>query len=213
MKGWRAGSGLVTMCDDSPRMRAAWPWPRARRAVLRTSAWLELAGGVGEVDEAATAVVCLQPPRLRHAPRLLVAVAAFMAANLVVASVLDAIWSPLLWLYVLALGALCGRVRWNTRTDRAVRKRLDEVKPAGGWYLHNFARHPDHKGAGWALLARLVDRADVHRWTLYLDTTVPRLVEYYAQAGFEVAATVGATYAGEEVVVTRMVRRPAGTAS
>ena len=131
-----------------------------------------------------------------------------MAGNLVVASVLDAIWSPLLWLYILALSALCGRVRWNTRADRAVRKRLDEVKPAGGWYLHNFARHQDHKGAGLVLLGRVLDRADAHGSTIYLDTVVPRLVEYYAAAGFEVVAAVSATYAGEKVVVTRMVRLP-----
>lgn len=210
MKGWRVGSGLVTMCDDSPRMRAAWPWPRVRRAVLRGSAWLELAGGVGEVDDAGTAVVCLQPPRVRDAPRMIGAVGGFMVVLVVVASTLDAIWPPLLWLCALALAALCGRVGWNTWTERAVRRRLDEAKPPDAWYLHNFARHPDHKGAGWVLLARVLDRADARGCTIYLDTVVPRLVEFYAAAGFEVVAAVPATYAGENVVVTRMVRPPRG---
>lgn len=208
MKAWRVGSQLVTMCEDSPRMRAAWPWPRLRRAVLGASAWLELAGGVGEVDEAHTAVLCLQPPRLRDAPRLVGALGAFMLAGVVVASTLQALWPPLLWAYGLALAALCARAGWNTWADRAVRQRLDEAKPGEGWYLHNFARHPDHKGAGWALLARALDRADSQGWTVYLDTVVPRLVEYYGRAGFEVVTTVAATYAGEDVVVTRMVRPP-----
>src|SRR5437763_1115075 len=39
-------------------------------------------------------------------------------------------------------------------------------------------------------------------WTVYLDTVVPRLVEYYARAGFDVVAAVATTYAGEDVVVT-----------
>src|SRR5947209_9092281 len=81
VKGWRVGSGLVTRCENSARMRAAWPWPRLRRGVLGASASLELAGGVGEVDEAGTAVLCLQPPRLRDAPRLVGVLGVFMLAG------------------------------------------------------------------------------------------------------------------------------------
>ncbi len=208
MTSWRVGSGLATVCEDDPRMCSAWPWPRVRRAVLRACTWLELAAGVGEVDEAGMAVLCLQPPRLRDAPRLVVAFAGFMAAGIVLASVLDAIWSPLLWFYGLALVALCARVGLNRWRDRAVRRALDEAEPADAWYLHNFARHPEHRGAGWALLAQVLARADCQEWTIYLDTVVPDLVEYYARAGFEVAAIVPAAYEGKDVVVTRMVRPP-----
>src|SRR5438270_10320210 len=117
VKGWRVDSGLVTRCENSARMRAAWPWPRLRRGVLGASAWLELAGGVGEVDDAQTAVLCLQPPRLRDAPRLVGALGVFMVAGVVVASTLYAIWPPLLWAYAVALAALCARAGWNAWTD------------------------------------------------------------------------------------------------
>jgi hypothetical protein len=120
------------------------------------------------------------------------AVGVFMVVLVVVASTLDAIWPPLLWLS--ALPKLCCAVVWGEPrgVERAVPRRLD-----GAWYLHIFARHPDHKGAGWVHLARVLDRADAWGWTIYLDTVVPRLVEYYAAAVFEVLAAVPATYGCE----------------
>lgn len=169
-----------------------------------------VAGGMGYVDEAGTAVLCLSPPRLRDAPRALATLGAFMAGGAVAGSILHAVWPPLLWLFVAALGALSARAGFNHWRDRAVRKALDEAKPAGAWYLHNFAADAGHKGAGWALLVQVLDRSDREQRTLYLDTVASPLVAYYERAGFAVVVEVGATYAGEDLVVTRMVRRPAG---
>ena len=209
MSGWRVGSRLVSRCGDSPRMRAAWPWRPVRLAILRASAWLELAGGLGEVDEDETAVVCLAPPpRLRYAPRLLAGLVAFLVASIVVLVLISAVWAPLLAVYGAAAVGLFGRSVLKQWRDRAVSAELHRAQPAGGWYLHNVARHPDHPGAGRALLERVVQRADAEGRTLYLDTVVPRLVEYYGEFGFEVAATVEARYDGEVVQIVRMVRRP-----
>lgn len=43
---------------------------------------------------------------------------------------------------------------------------------------------------------------------MYLDTVVPRLVEYYAGFGFEERAAAAGQYAGERVTVYRLVRPP-----
>ena len=86
--------------------------------------------------------------------------------------------------------------------------KLREAEPAGGWLVHNFAGDAEHPGAARPLLDAVCADADVRGRVLYLDTLAPRLVEYYQAVGFEVAATVPAVYAGEAVVVTRMVRRP-----
>jgi hypothetical protein len=43
---------------------------------------------------------------------------------------------------------------------------------------------------------------------MYLDTVAPRLVEYYAEFGFEERVAVAGEYAGERVTVYRLVRPP-----
>ena len=86
--------------------------------------------------------------------------------------------------------------------------KLGEPKPEGGWLVHNFAGDAPRPGAGRALLDAVCAEADACGRVLYLDTVPARLVEYYREAGFEVAASVRAVYAGQAAVVTRMVRRP-----
>lgn len=118
------------------------------------------------------------------------------------------VWPPLLWLYVAILLAFLGQFGWFWWRDRRVADQLAAAKPVGGWHLRDFAGDPVHRGAGRALLERICANADTCGRVLYLDTAVPRLVAYYQEAGFEVVARVPAVYAGEEVVVTRMVRVP-----
>lgn len=95
---------------------------------------------------------------------------------------------------------------WRCRTaDRT----LGEVRPGGGWYLHSFASDARHPGAGRMLLGAVC--ADADRWgrILYLDTSVERLVEYYRDFGFEVAAEAPMAVRGAAWTVRRMVRQPA----
>ena len=208
-RAWAQASSLVTRrFGDSARMRAAWPWRPLRHGVLWASTWLALAGGLGRVDGAATAVVCLEPPRLRQAPRLVAVLVGCMAAGAGAARLLALLWPPLVVALALGLLGFCVRARWASWRDRSVAVKLRKAKPEGGWLVHNFAGDATCPGAGRVLLDAVCADADARRRVLYLDTVVPRLVEYYRQAGFEVAVSVPAVYAGEAVVVTRMVRRP-----
>ena len=63
-----------------------------RRTVVRASAWLELVAGLGQVDSAGEAVLCLVPPR---PPLRLVAVMGAVAVPLAVVLVaLGLLWWP-----------------------------------------------------------------------------------------------------------------------
>ena len=109
-RAWAQGSSLVTRrCGDSARMRAAWPWRPLRHGVLWASTWLALAGGVGRVDAGGAAVVCVEPPRLRHAPRLLAVLVTFMVAGAGAGWVLALVWPPLVGALALGLLAFCAR--------------------------------------------------------------------------------------------------------
>ena len=147
-----------------------------RRAVVRASAWLELAAGLGRVDPAGEAVLCLVPPR---PPLRLVAVMAGVAVVLAAALVgLGLWWWPALVAVASAavLAGVAGALSvWRSRRARW---RLRRARPGGAWCLRNFASA--RPGAGRALLERVCAEADQEGRALWLDTAAPRLVEYYA---------------------------------
>ena len=212
-RAWRVGSSLaLRRSGDSARLRAAWPWPPLRHAAVWASTWVALAAGMGRVDHRGTAVVWWEPPALRQAPRLFVVLGLFMVAGASVGWLVGLVWPPLLGVYAVALVGLCAWARWASWRDRAVAAQLRRAAPKNGWHIHNFAGDAEHRGAGRALLDQVCAEADALGRVLYLDTVVPRLVRYYGDAGFEVVASVEARYAGEAVVVTRMVRRPRSAA-
>lgn len=80
------------------------------------------------------------------------------------------------------------------------------IKPATGWYLHNFVGDQRQPGAGRKLLAAICADADRRSRTLYLDTSVPQLVDYYLEFGFEVVAEAPMAARGRAWTVFRMVR-------
>ncbi len=206
---WRVGSSLVTRrCGDSARMRAAWPWAPLRHGALWVSTWMELAAGWGRMDDNGAAVLCLEPPQLRQALRMVVVMAGVMVAGGLAGGIIAVIWPPLVVAIVVGLALVCARARWFSWRCRGVNRQLRQARPAGGWNIHNFAGDPDRRGAGRALLDAVCDEADRRRRVLYLDTVVPRLVEYYGECGFEPTAQVAAQFAGEDLVITRMVRQP-----
>lgn len=208
MKAWAASRLVADHSADSARLRHAWPWRPLRHGLVRLGAWAELAAGTGAVDEAGSAVLCLSPRRVRDVPGLRRRLALGLGAAGFGGLLLRAYAAPVFVLFLAAIVALCARAGLNGWRDRGVARVLRAAKPRRGWYLHNFVRHPDHKGAGGRLLALTLAEADERGRTIYLDTTVARLVDYYRGYGFMVVATAPTTYAGELVVVTRMVRLP-----
>ena len=189
---WALSALVVERCGDR------------RRAVVRASAWLELVGGVGHVDPAGEAVLCLVPPR---PPLRLVALMAGVAVVLAVPLVgLGLLWWPALLVVVSAAGlaGVAGAV--SLGRSRTARRRLRRARPGGAWCLRNFASA--RPGAGRALLERVCVEADHEGRVLWLDTAAPRLVEYYARSGFEVAAAEVVHRRGEPLRLYRMVRRP-----
>lgn len=209
-KGWAVCASLVTRrCGDSARMRAAWPWRRVRHGALWVSTWLELAGGLGRLYDNGAAVLCLQPPRLRSAGRLVAVLGAVMVAGGSIGGALALVWPPLVAAPVVALGLFCTHAQRFSWRHRVLNRQLRDALPAGAWHLHNFAADPGRPGAGRVLLEEVCAEADRRGWVLYLDTVVARLVDYYGEAGFAVVAVAAAWYAGETLTITRMVRVPA----
>lgn len=206
---WSAASSLVVRrCGDSARLRATWPWAAVRHAVLWASTWLELAGGLGRMTEDGGAVLCLEPPRLRDSARFAAVLVATMVSAFALVVVAAGIWPPLAVPPFVAVVALVGRERWCAWRERGVRRRLRAAKPAGAWLLCNFVADAARPGAGRRLLEAVCAEADGRGRTMYLDTVVPRLVEYYAGFGFEERAAAAGQYAGERVTVYRLVRPP-----
>ena len=179
-----------------------------RHAVLWASTWLELAGGLGRMAEDGSAVLCLEPPRLRDSARFAAVLVATMASAFAVVVVAAGIWPPLAVPPFVAVVALVVRERWCAWMERGVRRRLLAAKPAGGWLLCNFVADAARPGAGRRLLEAVCAEADGRGRTMYLDTVAPRLVDYYAEFGFEERAVAAGQYAGERMTVYRLVRPP-----
>lgn len=192
-RGAWALSGLVAECCGD-----------GRRAVVRASAWLELVAGLGQVDSAGEAVLCLVPAR---PPLRLVAVMGAVAVLVAVALVaLSSLWWPTTVVLLSAAGVVGGAGALSLWRSRQARRRLRQALPAGAWCLRNFASA--RPGAGRALLHQVCAEADREVRVIYLDTAAPQLVEYYARSGFEVAATELVCRRGRRVRLYRMVRRP-----
>lgn len=207
-RAWRLSGLVAARCADSERLRACWAATGVRRTACRLAAWLELAGGLGVAGEDDHAVLCLSPPRRRDRARLFGLVAA--TALVVVACFIVGIvvWWPLaipavvLWAMVMVPAV---PFSWRCRPgDRVLRA----VRPPHGWYLHSFASAPLHPGAGRALLAVVCAEADRRGRVLYLDTSAERLVEYYREFGFDVAAEASMAVRGAAWTVRRMSRQP-----
>ena len=208
---WRLSGLVADRCSDTVRRPACWPGAAVRRPVCRAAAWLELAGGLGVSGAGGSAVLSLAPPRLRDKARVLAVVSAAVAAAVGAIGVGLALWWPVtlpalaVWTAVMVPAVL---VSWRCRAGD---RRLREARPVGGWYVHNFAGDPRRPGAGRSLLGDVCAEADRQGRVLYLDTTVDRLVEYYRQLDFEVAASVPMAARGLSWTAFRMVRQPAGT--
>ncbi|MEA2825726.1 MAG: hypothetical protein QOG43_165 [Actinomycetota bacterium] len=206
-KGWASASSLVTRrCGDGARLRAAWPWAWVRRPALWVTTWMAMAGGLGRVADGGGAALCLEPPRLRDAPRYALVLALFLAALAAAVVGLYLVWPPLATTPYLVVLLVLGQGLWGMRGHGTVRRRLREARPNGAWLVCNFSGNPQRPGAGRPLLEMVCAEADERRRVLYLDTVVPRLVEYYAELGFKEAVAVPARYAGEDLTVWRMVR-------
>lgn len=206
---WRLSALVASRCDDSERLRACWPRPRLRRAVCRFAVLLELTAGLGVAGEGGHAVLCLTPPRRVGTARLVAVVGAVALATAVALGTVMVLWWPLglaalaSWALVL-VPALRSAWRW-----RGVDRRLRASRPEGGWHLHNFAGDSRYRGAGAQLLWAVCAEADRRGRTLYLDTSVRQLIDYYRGFGFETAAEEAMAARGETWAVFRMVRLPA----
>ena len=136
---WSAASSLVVRrCGNSARLRATWPWAAVRHAVLWANTWLELAGGLGRMSEDGSAVLCLEPPRLRDSARFAAVLVATMVGAFALVVVIAGIWLPLAVPLFVAVVALVGRERWCAWRERGVRRRLRATKPEDAWLLSNF---------------------------------------------------------------------------
>lgn len=208
---WRLSKLVADRCSDSVRLRACWPAAAVRRRVCRAAAWLELAGGLGVTGAGGSAVLSLAPPRLRDKAGVAAVVSATVAASVGAIGVGLALWWPVtlpvlaVWTAVMVPAV---PVSWRCR---AADRRLRQARPVGGWYVHNFAGDARRPGAGRSLLGDVCAQADSQGRVLYLDTSVDRLVEYYRQLDFEVAAAVPMAARGLSWTTYRMVRQPAGT--
>ncbi len=202
---WWALSILVAeRCGDHARLQACFRRRRVRTGLVAAGVWLELAGGLGRVEERGRAVLCLNPPR--PPARFVAVVVAAELAGIVPLVVLGTLWWPLAAAVILGvLAALMPalRLRWACGSGN---RRLREAKPPGGWQVRNFAGDPAHPGAGAALLKQVCAEADDERRVLYLDTTPARLVEYYEDFDFEPRAMVAMGWGPGPATVTRMVR-------
>jgi hypothetical protein len=167
---------------------------------------MAMAGGLGRVADGGGAALCLEPPRLRDAPRYALVLALFLAALAAAVVGLYLVWPPLATTPYLVVLLVLGQGLWGMRGHGTVRRRLREARPNGAWLVCNFSGNPQRPGAGRPLLEMVCAEADERRRVLYLDTVVPRLVEYYAELGFKEAVAVPARYAGEDLTVWRMVR-------
>jgi GNAT superfamily N-acetyltransferase len=167
-----------------------------------------MAGGLGRLAADGSAALCLEPPRLRNAPRYVVVLAFFLAALAAAVISLFMLWPPLATVPYLLVLLVVGQGTWGVRGHGMVRRKLRAARTSGAWLVCNFAGDPQRRGAGRPLLEAVCAEADRRGWVLYLDTVVPRLVEYYAEVGFEEVLAVPARYAGEDLTVWRMVRPP-----
>ena len=208
---WRLSGLVADRCCDSVRLRACWPAKAVRRRVCRAAAWLELAGGLGVSGADGSAVLSLAPPRLPDKARVLAVISAAVAATVGAVGVGLALWWPAtLPLLAVWAAVMVPAVPFSWRC-RAADHRLRQARPVDGWYVHNFAGDARRPGAGRSLLADVCTQADRQGRVLYLDTSVDRLVEYYRQFGFEVAAQVAMAARGQSWTTFRMVRQPVGT--
>ncbi len=202
---WWALSILVAeRCGDHPRLQACFRRRRVRTGLVAAGVWLELAGGLGRVEERGRAVLCLVPSRLP--PRFVAVVIGVGLVGTVPLYAVAILWWPLALAAVVAGGAavVAGlRLVWANRSGA---HQLREAKPPGGWQVRNFAADPAHPGAGAALLKQVCAEADDARRVLYLDTTPARLVEYYEDFDFEPRAVVAMGWGPGPATVTRMVR-------
>ena len=208
---WRLSGLVADRCSDSVRLTACWPTAAVRRRVCRAAAWLELGGGLGVSGAGGSAVLSLAPPRLRDKARVLAVVSAAVAATVGAIGIGLALWWPVTLPVLAVWAAVMVPAMPVSLRCRAADRRLRQARPVDGWYVHNFAGDPRQRGAGRSLLGDVCAEADRRGRVLYLDTTVDRLVEYYRQFGFEVAAEVAMTARGLSWTAFRMVRQPAGT--
>lgn len=205
---WPLSALVASRNADSDRLRACWPWSRVRRAVCRLAAWLELVGGLGVADPGGHAVLLMTSPRWRDRGRLVVVVGAVSLVVAVLVGIAALVWWPLLLPVGVAWMVVTVPALQMSRRCRLADRQLNAVRPRDGWYLHSFAGDRGSPGAGRELLRAVCVTADREGQVLYLDTSSGRLVDYYRQAGFEMAAEAAMVVGARTWKATRMVRRP-----
>jgi hypothetical protein len=195
------------------RAGALGPPPRAlplrlHRGLLRAAVWTETLAGFVCVHPEGCAVISVVPPHRRDQRRFFLVILAHdvpVAAALAVALVW---WWPAAVAGLVAMGLVMAAVAAGERRPGPVRARMAAVTPSCAHQVRNFFADAAHKGAGRMVLGAVCRQADEAGHVLYLDTVAGRLVDYYAEFGFEVRATEALPRGGETVSCRRMVREP-----